>query len=60
MFDGNPVHWSEFIGNFYDRIHKKSLFNDSVRIDHLLTSLDGEAKTSVKQSGPTVIFTLRH
>ena len=47
-FHGNPVHWPESIDNFYDRIHKKSLFNDSLRMDHLMNSLDGEAKKSLK------------
>ena len=50
-FDGNSVHWSEFIDNFYHRIHKKSLFNDSLHMDHLMNSLDREAKKSVKTVG---------
>ena len=35
-FDGNPVHWPEFIDNFYHRIHKKLSFNDSLHMDHLM------------------------
>ena len=27
-FDGNPVHWQEFIDNFYHMIHKKWSLND--------------------------------
>ena len=47
-FDGNPVHWPEFIDDFYHRIHNKLSFNDSLPMDHLTNSLDGEAKKSVK------------
>ena len=47
-FDGNPVHWPKFIDNFYHRIHKKLLFNDSLHMDHLMNSLDGEAKRSLE------------
>ena len=55
-FDGNPVHWPEFIDNFYHGIHKKSSFNDSLRMDELLNSLDGEAKKSVKTVGTNAYF----
>ena len=55
-FDGNPVHWPGFIDNFYQRIHKKSLFSDSIRVDHLMNSLDGEAKKSVKTVGTNGYF----
>ena len=55
-FDGNPGHWPEFIDNFYHAIHKKSLFNDSLRMDHLMNGLDGEAKKSVKTVRTNVYF----
>ena len=55
-FDGNPGHWPEFIDNFYHTIHKKSLFNDSLRMDHLMNGLDGEAKKSVKTVRTNVYF----
>ena len=55
-FDGNPVHWLEFMDNFYHRIHKKSSFNDSLHIDYLMNSLDGEAKKSVKTVGTNGYF----
>ena len=48
MFDRNPVHWLEFRDNFYHTIHKKLVFNDSLRIEHLMNSLHGEVKKSVK------------
>ena len=44
-FGGNPVHWLEFIDIFYHRIHKKSSFNESLRLDNLMNS---EAKKKVK------------
>ena len=47
-FDGNPVHWPEFIDDFYHRIRNKLSFNDSLPMDHLTNSLDGEAKKSLK------------
>ena len=55
-FNGNPVHWPEFIDNFYHRIHKKSSFNYSLYMDHLMNSLDGEAKKSVKTVGTNGYF----
>ena len=55
-FDGNSVHWPKFIDNFYHRVHKKSSFNDSLRMDHLMNSLDGDAKRSVKTAGPNSYF----
>ena len=55
-FGGNPVHWPKFIDSFYHRIHKKLLFNDSLRMDHLMKSLDGEAKASVKIVGTNGYF----
>ena len=55
-FSGNPVHWPEFMDNFYHGIHKKSSFNDSLRMDDLMNSLDGEAKKSVKTVGTNAYF----
>ena len=48
-FDG--VHWPEFIDNFYHRIHKNLSFHDSLRMGHLMNSLDGGAKKLVKTVG---------
>ena len=55
-FDGNPIYWPEFIDNFYHRVHKKSSFNDSLRMIHLINSLDGEAKKLVKSVGTNGYF----
>ena len=46
----------QFIDKFYHRIHKKLTFNDSLHIDHLMTSLDSEAKKWVKTVGPTIFL----
>ena len=43
FFDGNRFHWLEVIEKLYHRIHKKSVFNDSPRIEHLMNSLHGKA-----------------
>ena len=59
-FNGNPVHWLEFIDNFYHRIRKKSLFNDSLRKDHLMNSQDNEAKKLLKTVGTNGYFMLWH
>ena len=37
-------------------IHNKASFNDSLRLDHLMNSLDGEAKKSVKTVGTNGYF----
>ena len=53
---GNPVYWPEFIDNFYHRIYKKLLLNDSLRMGDLTNSLDGEDKRSVKSVGTNGYF----
>ena len=60
FFNGNPVHWPEFIDNFYHRIRKKSLFNDSLCMDHLMNSQDNEAKKLLKTVGTNGYFMLWH
>ena len=53
-FDGNPCKWPDFIQNFKSRVHDKRSFNDSIRMERLISVLNGEAKwvvTSVGQSG---------
>ena len=51
---------AKYIYISYHRIHRKSSFNDSLRMDHLMNSLDGEAKKLVNQLGLMVTFTLQH
>ena len=55
-FGGSPSEWPEFISNFRNRIHEKVSFNDSMRMEHLLSALEGEAKKSVESIGCEGIF----
>ena len=43
-FGGNPSEWPEFVSNFRSRIHKKVSFNDSIRMERLLSALEGDTK----------------
>ena len=42
---------AEVISNFRNRIHEKVSFNDSMRMECLLSALEGEAKKSVESIG---------
>ena len=55
-FDGNPSCWPEFIENFKIRVHLKTTFNDTIRMERLLSVLRGEAKKSVESIGRNCIF----
>ena len=55
-FDGNSKQWANFIQNFKHRVHNKIGFNNSVRMDRLLSVLDGEAKRAVSAIGQDVLF----
>ena len=55
-FDGYSKQWSNFIQNFKHRVHNKISFSDSVRMDRLLSVLDGEAKRVVSAVGQDGIF----
>ena len=55
-FGGNPSEWPEFISNFRNRINGKVSFNDIMRIERLLSALEGEAKKSVESIGCEEIF----
>ena len=55
-FGGNPSEWPEFISNFRNRIHENVSFNDSMRMERLLSALEGEAKKSVESIGFEGIF----
>ena len=46
-FDGDSKQWPNFIQNFKHRVHNKISFSDSVRMDRLLSVLDGEAKRAI-------------
>ena len=45
-FDGDPRKWPDFIQNFKDRVLDKRSFTDDIRMERLLSVLDGEAKDS--------------
>ena len=45
-FDGDPCKWPDFIQNFKNRVHGKCSFTDDIRMERLLSVLDGEAKDS--------------
>ena len=55
-FDGYSKQWSNFIQNFKHRVHNKISFSDSVRMDRLLSVLDGEAKRAVSVIGQDGLF----
>ena len=46
-FNGNPSHWPELIQCFKERVHMKRTFSDSLRMERLLSVLDGDAKRVV-------------
>ena len=50
-FDGDFKQWLNSIQNFKHRVHNKISFSDSVRMDHLLSVLDGKAKRAVRAIG---------
>ena len=55
-FGGVSKQWPNFIQNFKHRVHNKKSFSDSVRIDYLLSVLDGEAKRAVSAIGQGGLF----
>ena len=55
-FEGHPYKWPDFIQNFKTRVHDKRSFTDSIRMERLLSILDGEAKRTVTSVGRSGIF----
>ena len=55
-FDGDPCKWPDFIQNFKNRAHDKRSFTDDIRMEKLLSVLDGEAKQTVISIGRNGIF----
>ena len=47
-FNGDLEQWPEFIENFYSRVHRMASLDDNLRMDRLLSVLDGEAKRSIQ------------
>ena len=50
-FDGNPSCLTEFIESFKIKVHLKTTFNDTIRMERLLSVLKVEAKISVESIG---------
>ena len=55
-FNGNPSYWPEFIQCFKERVHMKRTFSDSLRMERLLSVLDGDAKRVVSAIGRNGLF----
>ena len=55
-FNGDPSNWPDFIENFKRRVHSKSTFSDDMRMERLISVLDGEAKRTVQAIGQNGIF----
>ena len=55
-FRGHPSEWPEFIPSFRRIIHDKVSFDDNMRMEGLLSVLDGEAKRFVESIGCDGIF----
>ena len=55
-FDGDPCKWPDFIQNFKNRVHDKRNFRDDVRMERLLSELDGDAKRTVVSIGRNGLF----
>ena len=55
-FDGDPCKWPDFIQNFKNRVHDKRSFTDDIRMERLLSVLDGEAKRTVTSIGRSGLF----
>ena len=55
-FDGDPCKWPDFIENFKNRVHDKRSFTDDIRMERLLSVLDGEAKRTVTSIGRSGLF----
>ena len=55
-FDGNPELWPEFIENFYSRVHRMASFDNNLKMDRLLSVLNGDTKRSIQSIGSSRIF----
>ena len=55
-FNGNPVLWPELIDNFYQNVHSKMTFSDSIRMTRLISLLDGDTKSAIQTIGSSGLF----
>ena len=54
-FDGDHSKWRDFIQNFKNRVRKKHSFTDDIRMERLISVLDGDAKRAVAAVGQGII-----
>ena len=55
-FDGDHCKWPIFIQNFKNRVHEKHSFTDDIRMERLISVLDGDAKRAVAAVGHSGLF----
>ena len=55
-FEGDPCKWPGYIQNFKNRVHDKRGFTDDIRMERLLSVLDGEVKQTVMSIGRNGLF----
>ena len=55
-FDGDHWKWPDFIQNFENRVHEKQSFTDDIRMERLISVLDGDAKRAVAAEGHNELF----
>ena len=55
-FSGDPSQWPEFIENFKTRVHTKPTFNDTMRMERLISVLRGEVKREIESIGTNSMF----
>ena len=55
-FDGDHCKWPDFIQNFKNRVHEKQSFTDDIRMERLISVLDGDAKCAVAAEGHNELF----
>ena len=55
-FSGDSSQWPEFIENFKTRAHTKSTFNDTMRMERLISVVRGEVKKEIQSIGANSMF----
>ena len=55
-FSGDPSQWPEFIENFKACAHTKPTFNDTMRMESLISVLRGEVKKEIESIGTNSMF----
>ena len=55
-FNRNSSHWPEFIQCSKEKVHTKKIFSDSLRMERLLSVLDGDTKRVVSAISRNGLF----